>query len=143
MRPHPRYAETDPNNPSGWGTCERCGFVWNLRSLAFQWDWRGIKLDNTRHLVCPNCLDDPQRQLGAIILPPDPPPLINARPEQYAMDEETFRIEQDGQQRYQMDGQARLLSNLQGGTTSPSPIVVVPSLDYSIAQNSQYRPTGL
>lgn len=38
-------------------------------------------------LVCEICLDLPQRQLGTIILPPDPVAVKNARPEQYAIDE--------------------------------------------------------
>jgi hypothetical protein len=38
-------------------------------------------------LVCEYCLDVPNRQLGTIILPPDPLPILNARPEQYDIDE--------------------------------------------------------
>lgn len=116
MRPHPRYAETDPSFPSGWGTCERCGFVWNLRRLDWQFEFRGTRLDNTRHLVCPHCLDEPQRQLGTIFIPPDPLPLLNARPENYTIDEQTFRVTQLGQQRYTMDGTPRIESNVQSGS---------------------------
>lgn len=87
MRPHPRYAATDPTHPEGWGTCDRCGFVWNLRKFQWQYDWRGIQLQNLNTLICPNCVDKPQRQLGSVILTPDPIPLLNARPEQYSIDE--------------------------------------------------------
>jgi hypothetical protein len=76
---------------------------------------------NTRHLVCPNCTDEPQRQLGSVILPPDPVGLLNARPENYTNDEQTFRVEEDGTQRYQMDGTARVESNLQSGSPASGP----------------------
>lgn len=55
---------------------------------------------NTRVLVCDECLDIPQRQLGTIILSPDPVPLANARPEQYPIDEIWPRLTQQGQPRY-------------------------------------------
>lgn len=62
--------------------------LYNLERLRWQNDWRGTQLQNLRILVCTNtCLDIPQRQLGTIILPPDPMPLLNARPEQYQLDE--------------------------------------------------------
>lgn len=92
MRPHPKYSETNAESPRGWATCERCGSIWNLFRLEWQFEWRGLSLYNTRHLVCPRCLDEPQRQLGANIIPPDPLPLINARPEQYDMDEEPVSV---------------------------------------------------
>jgi len=41
-------------------------------------------------MVCDRCLDDPQPQLKARILPPDPVPIQNARPEQFYIDETTF-----------------------------------------------------
>lgn len=114
MRRHPRRAEVDPSAPSGWGTSDRNGHISNHRNLRWQYDWAGTQLINKRILVSEDELDEPQRQLGTIILPPDPVPLMNARPEQYAIEEMTFRITQTGQQRYTMDGTARLESNLQG-----------------------------
>ena len=63
--------------------------VGNLENMKFQYDWRGTGLSNLRILVHEDELDVPQRQLGAIILPIDPPPLLNARPEPYAIDEES------------------------------------------------------
>lgn len=114
MRRHPRRAAVDPTSPRGWGTDEKSGFIGNLENMQWQFQWRGTQLVNTRILCYPDMLDVPQRQLGTIIIPPDPPPLMNARPEQYAIDEQTFRKTQTGQQRYQMDGTPRLESNLQG-----------------------------
>ena len=102
MRPHPRLAETDPSDPRAWATCERCGFIANLYKLRWQYEWRGISLFNTRHLVCEPCYDDPQRQLGTIFIPPDPPPIINARVEPYGMDEAPVST------RYTMNGSIRI-----------------------------------
>ncbi len=87
MRPHPRRADTDATNPRAWATCDRCGFITNAYKLHWQFEWKGTRTENIRILVCETCLDVPQRQLGTIILPPDPLPVMNARPEQYDIDE--------------------------------------------------------
>lgn len=50
--------------------------------------------------VLPQYLDKPQRQLGTIILSPDPVALPNARPENYPVDEIWPRLVQRGQPRY-------------------------------------------
>ena len=89
MRKHPRRAAVDRSSPRAWSTSDRSGFVGNHENQQFQWDWRGTGLVNLRILVNADELDVPQRQLGAIILPPDPPPVMNARPEPYAIDEES------------------------------------------------------
>jgi hypothetical protein len=104
MRPHPRGAETDPTAPRAWATCDACGFVYNLYKLNWRMDWRGNKIENLRLLVCETCLDEPQRQLGTVILPPDPAAIMNARPENYAIDEAT-------DVRVTMDGNTRVLMN--------------------------------
>jgi hypothetical protein len=57
--------------------------MWNLEDLRFQWDWTGARLQNLRILVCQDCYDDPQPQLQARILSPDPVPVYNARPEPF------------------------------------------------------------
>lgn len=88
MRRHPRRAEVNPMNPAGWGTSDRNGHVGNLKNMRFQHDWRGPRIVNTRILVHEDELDEPQRQLGSpALLGPDPVPLANARPENYAIDE--------------------------------------------------------
>ena len=76
---------------------------------------------STGHLICPNCMDVPQRQLGSVILPPDPVGVLNARPENYTNDEQTFRVEEDGTPRLQMDGTRRVESNLQSGSPATGP----------------------
>ena len=60
----------------------------------------------TNVLVLPEYLDVPQRQLGTIILSPDPLPIPNARPEQYPVDEIWPRLTQQGQPRMLQRSQA-------------------------------------
>lgn len=81
-------AATSPSRPRAHAICQRCGFRYNHDRLRWQYDWRGTALMNTRVLVCPNrCLDKPQEQLRAIVLPADPVPIINPRVEPFSNDE--------------------------------------------------------
>lgn len=86
---HPKLSETDPDNPSAWATCDRCGFISCIKDMVWQYDFRGsTMLQNTRFLVCgrPTCLDIPNPQTSPIILSPDPLPIFNSRPEPYTVD---------------------------------------------------------
>jgi hypothetical protein len=78
----------------------RSGFVGNLRNMRYQYQYRGLSLVNTQMLVAPDMLDKPQPQLRTLVLPPDPPGLLNARPEPYQADEYWPRLVQGGQPRY-------------------------------------------
>ncbi len=49
--------------------------------------WAGNQLINTQLLVGEDNYDKPQEQLRTLILPADPAPLFNARPENYVVDE--------------------------------------------------------
>lgn len=69
--------------PQALGLCDRCQFTFNHRDLRWQFQWQGTKLQNLEILVCHRCLDKPQIQLKTIILPPDPVPILNPRPEFY------------------------------------------------------------
>jgi hypothetical protein len=80
-------ARTSARSPEAQAVCDRCGIWYSRTDLQWQWDWRGAALQNLRILVCRLCLDDPQQQLRAIVLPQDPVPVINARVEQFADDE--------------------------------------------------------
>lgn len=99
-RPHPKRARTDPTSPRGWATDQRSGFVVNAQDLQMQSEWRGLRLLPTGTLTVEPYLDQPQRQLGTIILSPDPVALVNARPENYPIDEIWPRLLQRGQPRY-------------------------------------------
>ena len=76
-------ARANQSKPQAHAICDRCQFTYNLVDLKWQWIWAGVKLQNIRLLVCDTCYDTPQQQLRTIILPPDPLPVINPRPEQY------------------------------------------------------------
>ena len=82
-RPHGR-AKVDARNPRAFAVCDRCSMLYNRMDLQWQWEWVGAKLQNLQILVCQRCLDKPQEQLRARILPPDPLPVSNPRPENYA-----------------------------------------------------------
>jgi hypothetical protein len=83
-RPH-GHAYANPSSPSAWGRCDRCGFIYNHKTLRFQFDYRGPQLQNLRFLVCEKCYDKPQAQLKPIMVSQDPVPIINARPDSYDM----------------------------------------------------------
>jgi hypothetical protein len=87
MRRHPRRARVNPSSPRAWTTSDKNGMISNHENMVWQHDWRGNKIINLKLLVSADELDKPQRQLGTLILPPDPPPIMNARPEQYDIDE--------------------------------------------------------
>jgi hypothetical protein len=81
-------AFADPTNPQAWGVCDRCGDWRFHHDLVWQMAWGGTHLYNQRLLVCyDKCYDTPQEQLRTIILPPDPPPILNARPPNFAVEE--------------------------------------------------------
>jgi hypothetical protein len=82
MREHGN-ATINPNSPTALGICDRCGFLYNHNQLQWQFAWRGPTLQNIKILVCRSCLDVSQEQLRTIVLPPDPVPIMNARPEDY------------------------------------------------------------
>ena len=103
MRPHPRRTITNPMRPEAWGTDDRTGFVGNQRNLCWQYEWGGQKLINLKILTYPEFLDKPQRQLGTIIIPADPVPILNARPEQYLIDEQPVST------RTTIDGRVRVV----------------------------------
>lgn len=84
MRPHGR-AQINANAPRALGVCQRCGSLYNLRSLQWQWDWQqGPRLRNLNIQVCNDCLDVPQESGRTIILPPDPVAVAFPLPEDYA-----------------------------------------------------------
>jgi hypothetical protein len=55
--------------------------------LQWQFDYAGAGLINKRILICTPCLDTPQNQLRAIVLPQDPTPIQNPRVQDYAFAE--------------------------------------------------------
>lgn len=85
-------ARISPKNPQALGICDRCGITYNHVNLQWQFDWRGSTLQNVRILVCRRCLDVPQEQQRAIVVPADPVPIMNARVENWASAETDYRV---------------------------------------------------
>lgn len=81
------HAVVNPNNPEAFAVCDRCGHWYPHAQLSWQHEYAGPKLVNLRLLVCPRCLDKPAEFLRSIILPPDPLPVKNPRPEFFSADE--------------------------------------------------------
>lgn len=113
-RPHSK-ARVDRKNPSAWGTCDRCNDLRLLRDLTFQREWRGNQLLNIWLRVCKKCLDIPQQQLRPLILPPDPVPVYQPRPFNYAA------ADAGGTPSNTVASGA---GDLQGDPTNPGPLIV-------------------
>jgi hypothetical protein len=89
-------ASVDPDSSKAWASCDRCGFNYNLCNLHQQFEWSGRTLFSKHLIVCDRCLDVPAPFLRTPVLPPDPPPVLNARIEPYSIDETDFRVTTDG-----------------------------------------------
>ena len=81
-------ARVDTRHPEAFAICDLCGTLRNHVDLRFQFEWRGNSLVNTYHLVCHDtCYDEPFQLDRPRILPPDPEPVLNARPPQWTLQE--------------------------------------------------------
>ncbi len=76
------HAHLDPQHPSAFAICERCGFLYNHRELQWDIQYHGRNLRRTGFLVCDACNDNPNPTLRPVVLPPDPVPILNPRTEQ-------------------------------------------------------------
>lgn len=84
-------ARTSSTNPQAHAICDRCGFRYNRVNLNWQYDWRGASLQNVRILVCNTCMDTPQEQLRAIVVPADPVPIDQPRTQDFAQAETNYQ----------------------------------------------------
>lgn len=84
-------ARTSPRGPQAFAVCDRCGIWYNHVALQWQYDWSGASLVNKRLLVCRICLDVPQQQLRAIVIPADPAPIVQPRVENFVTAETNYR----------------------------------------------------
>lgn len=104
-------AHVDPQRPRAFGICDRCGFLYNLSKLRWQFDFAGPVLQNLRFLVCDKCYDKAQEQKKPVLLPPDPIPVANARPMNYTAAETDWRVTQDGSIRITQDDKLRVVQS--------------------------------
>lgn len=81
--------DIDPSNPEARGVCDRCGLQFALSALHWQFQYTPGGLTNKKLVVCKTCRDEPSVFLKGSFLPPDPRPVMNARPEFYAIDEQS------------------------------------------------------
>lgn len=93
-------------NPQALAVCDRCGLTYNHVDLKWQYDWAGIQLQNKRILVCETCLDEPQPNgQRTIIIPPDPLPIADPRPEAYGVEVPSFASTETGDHMSTEDGE--------------------------------------
>src|SRR5262245_8127986 len=78
-------ARTSVNRPRAFSVCDRCGMWYNHYALSYQVEWAGTQLITLQQLVCRTCNDKPNAQLRAIVIPPDPLPIINPRVENFVV----------------------------------------------------------
>jgi len=83
------YSKTkiDAYSPEGHGTCDKCSQIYNLNQLIWQQEYRGNSLMRTGFRVCSRCLDIPYQGRRPIIIPADPVPLRDPRPENFLLEE--------------------------------------------------------
>lgn len=105
-------ARVNPRAPVSFAVCDRCSIWFNITDLQWQYQWAGPQLQNLRLLVCKSCLDKPQPQLRTIVLPPDPLPTLNARPENFLIDDYDYRVTEDDDIRVTEDGDPRVVENV-------------------------------
>ena len=116
-------ARTSAKNPQAHAICDRCGERLNHVDLSWQFDWAGAGLINKRLLVCDHCNDTPQQQLRSIVLPADPPVIMNARPEYFIEASTDYR------------------QTSRPATTNAKTGILVPDGDTRITQNDDPRVT--
>jgi len=103
-------ARISATQPRAKGVCDRCGFMYTLSDLKYQYQWAGNSLVNLQLRVCKPCMDIPQIQFKSFVLPPDPVPVINPRIEYYGVEVTSFLQSQEGPTLLTEDGQAILWS---------------------------------
>ncbi len=95
VRAKPKYASRDAH-AGPWTVCSDCGLQWSQKDMQFQYDYVGGPTPiNLMYLRCPRCVAPLTEQRRLLIIPPDPPPLFNTRPENYYVDEARFLLTED------------------------------------------------
>lgn len=84
---------------------------YNLHKLNYQYQYAGADLINLRIRVCDICMDVPSQFLRTIIIPPDPVPVFDSRPENYVFDEIDYRVTEESDQRVTEAGLPRVVES--------------------------------
>lgn len=105
-------ARVNTRAPVSFAVCDRCSIWYNITDLSWQYQYAGPNLQNLRLLVCRTCKDIPQPQLKPRILPPDPMPTLNARPENFLIDDYDYRVTEDDDIRVTQDDTPRVVENV-------------------------------
>lgn len=119
-------ARVSMRSPQAQAVCDRCYLNYSHSNLSWQMQWSGVKLQNLRILVCKTCLDCPQPQLKTIVIPPDPLPVLNPRPENYDITVPSFLETQAGQSLATEDGQAIIWEYQDTPLPDPNNPVLIP-----------------
>lgn len=95
MKPHGR-ARINPSHPQAIAVCDRCGFQYNHVDLSWQMEWAGTRLINKNLLVCKTCMDTPAPFLRTYVLPADPVPIKDPRPQDMTDARNNFLVTEGG-----------------------------------------------
>lgn len=101
-------ARVSERRPEAKGVCDRCGFMYSLADLDYQYQWAGTTLTNLQLRVCKTCMDIPQIQLKSFVIPPDPIPVRDPRIEYYGIEVTSFLQSELGPSLLTEDGQSIL-----------------------------------
>lgn len=101
-------ARVSASAPTAWGICDGCSFLYSLSDLSPQMEYRGDKLMPTGFKKCPTCIDVPYQFNRPLILPPDPVPVSDPRPERYVLAETNYRTTMTGDRRVTQSGDNRV-----------------------------------
>jgi hypothetical protein len=129
-------ARINASAPQAAGMCDRCGFIFTHSTLQFQMDYAGAGLVNKNLLVCHRCMDRPQDQLRAIVIPADPIPIRNPRPANFEKQRVDKRITQTKDQRITQERLNRIVQKNGDDMLAPKYIQY-----YRITQINEYRKT--
>jgi hypothetical protein len=148
LRARPKYS-VDPENPNALGVCDRCGFLYNHKKLSRVVEWQGKHLRSIALLVCETCLD--KQQLHTILIPNDPVPIMDPRPEQYGKEIGTLPSGitpgpyGDFPQQTNNAALNTLLTPSPADTTDPVPAATAtpPSSDFSTIPSSAFTVHGI
>lgn len=119
-------ARVSQRSPQAQAVCDRCYLNFSLADLQWQFQWSGVKLQNLRLLVCKECLDVPQVQLKTIVIPPDPLPVLNPRPENYDVTVPSYLETETGSTLLTEDGSALLWESQDTPLPDPNNPVLLP-----------------